>query len=69
MIEVDLTKLDDGSTIGLGTIGRTVTLSVTSSHAPTSAPVRLTLPEIEALQKALGKMAAKLRGEAAKPNG
>lgn len=49
--------------------GKTVFLTVSGPTTPTSPPVRLTLAQIEALQKALAVAAAKVRGVKAKPNG
>lgn len=60
---------EDGSVLILAISRDRVSLGVRGPEAPASPPIFLTLPEVESLQKALGTMAAQLRGAAAKPNG
>jgi hypothetical protein len=53
---------EDGSSLTLAFTRNTVSLSLRGPEAPASPPITLTLAEVEALQKALGVLAAKVRG-------
>jgi hypothetical protein len=66
---------DDGSALVAEDAGWAITpcangadafVTVAGPSSPTTPPVRMTLEQVEALSKALGEVAAKLRGMRAK---
>lgn len=60
---------EDGSTITLALLRDRVSVSMRGPEAPASPAFLLTLAEVEALQKALGPLAAQVRGVKAGPHG
>lgn len=60
---------EDGSSITLALVNDKLSVSMRGPEAPASPAFLLSLSEVEALQKALAVMAAKVRGVKAKPNG
>ena len=61
---VDLARLSDGSCILVSLSANRVQIAACGEHSPAFGPAHLNLAEVEALRKALGKLAAKLRGKA-----
>lgn len=59
---------EDGSIVVISAGALNLHVSATSPHAPTAAPISLTLAEVERLIKSLGRMSAQIRGASARAN-